>query len=141
MKPQKILLIDDDRNYLKFTTIQLRDAGYTVVAAVDAVQAMSTALRERPALVLLDLGLPGGGGLAVLERLQLNLELAGVPVIIVTARDANSNRELVLKAGARLLLQKPVETRVLLESIQSIIGTPDPDGEAERARRYVNDNW
>jgi CheY-like chemotaxis protein len=127
-KTAKILLIDDDRNYLKFTTIQLKDAGYSVVA-------MSIALLKRPALILLDLGLPGGG-LAFLERLQLNLELVAVPVIIVTARDANSHREGVLKAGARQLLQQLFETTVLLEAIRSIIGAPDPDGEAECARGY-----
>jgi DNA-binding response OmpR family regulator len=100
-KTAKILLIDDDRNYLKFTTIQLKDAGYSVVAAVDAVQAMSIALRERPALILLDLGLPGG--LAFLERLQLNLELVAVPVIIVTARDGRR----VLRRLARRRRTRP----------------------------------
>ena len=117
----KLLIIDDDRAHVRATGIVLRDAGYEIVAAVDAVGAISTAVRERPDLILLDLGLPGGNGLVVLERLQMNLSLAGLPVIVVSASNADSNRKAVMAAGASAILQKPVDNATLLDTIAAVL--------------------
>jgi len=121
---QKILLIDDDRSFLTVTGLRLKQAGYAVVAAVDAVGAISTAVREAPDLILLDLGLPAGDGFVVMERLRANLALAGIPIIIVTARDATANREKARQEGAWGLLQKPVEPETLIGAVQSALGGP-----------------
>jgi DNA-binding response OmpR family regulator len=129
----KILIVDDDRSYLMFTAVNLRQAGYAVVTAVDAIGAISIAVREKPDLVILDLGLPAGDGFVVLERLRMNLQLAGVPVVIVTARDADSNMNTALKAGAWGLFQKPVESEVLLGAVRSALGeAPEPARSPER---------
>src|SRR6478672_6523975 len=97
---KKILLVDDDRAHLQITAILLKGAGFDVIAAVDAVGAIGTAVKEKPDLMILDLGLPAGDGFVVLERLRMNLSLVGLPVIVVSARDASRNRDAVIAAGA-----------------------------------------
>jgi len=64
------------------------------------------AQKERPDLIILDIGLPAGDGFIVLDRLQQSA-LSSIPVIILTARDPQYNRERTLKAGACAFLQKP----------------------------------
>jgi DNA-binding response OmpR family regulator len=121
---RKILVVDDDRSYLKFTTVNLNHAGYDVVAAVDAVGAISTAVKEAPDLIILDIGLPGGNGFVVMERLRSNLALMGIPIIVVTARNEDANRPMALRAGACELLQKPVMAETLLGEIRKALGRP-----------------
>jgi len=75
-----------------------------------------------PDLIILDLGLPAGDGFSVLERLKANLTLTSIPVIVVSARDRNENRERALKAGARAFLQKPVDNARLLSVIRQALG-------------------
>ena len=115
----KILIIDDDADTRNGLKIRLRAAGYQTVFGFDAVSAISTARKEEPDLILLDLGLPAGDGLLVLERLSAFPDLAGIPVIVLSARDPIENRDRALAAGASEYYQKPVENEVLLRSIAS----------------------
>jgi DNA-binding response OmpR family regulator len=84
------------------------------------VLALSLARKEKPDLILLDMGLPGGSGLTVLERLRGISGLGGIPVIVVSATDAN--KEHALSAGAEEFLQKPVDGDVLLAAIRRTLG-------------------
>jgi DNA-binding response OmpR family regulator len=125
---KKILIVDDDKDLLLGLNIRLKAAGFNVVLAADAPSAISRAIRENPDLIILDIGLPGGDGFLVLERLnspQLNIK---IPVIVLTARDAATNKEKTLKSGAAAFLQKPADNDELLETIRkalSIVGTED----------------
>ncbi len=79
---------------------------------------MTVATREKPDAILLDLGLPGGDGFVVLERLRSLGSTIGIPVIVVSAREPMSNRPLAIQAGASAFLQKPVKTDELLSALQ-----------------------
>ena len=79
---RRILLVDDDDDFLMATAALLRPHGVQVIVAGDAITATSTAVRERPDLVVLDIGLPGGDGTLVMRRLHAMPQLAGVPVVI-----------------------------------------------------------
>ena len=77
-------------------------------------------------MVFLDLGLPAGDGYIVMERLRINPHLACIPLIVVSARDAQANRDRALRAGARAYLQKPVKNEVLLEVVHKLLGDDVP---------------
>jgi len=126
VNPASILIVDDDPNHNKFLSAWLRSAGYVPLVAVDGLQAVTIARRQRPELVLLDIGLPGGGGLSVLRRIKEMPALADIPVIILSAQDAEGNRELAAKAGALDYLQKPADLNALLVQIQGIIAKRQP---------------
>ena len=121
MAGAKILIVDDDRDTLLGLTLILRKkGGYQVVAASDAVQAMMVAIREKPDLIVLDIGLPGGNGLQVLRNLKSNVAMTCTPVIILTARDASLEAE-ALRAGADAFFQKPADPDALLSAVRSAL--------------------
>jgi DNA-binding response OmpR family regulator len=106
-----ILLVDDDVDLLKGMSLALRSEGYEVFIAEDSMTALSTAIREKPDLAVLDIGLPGGGGFILMSRLRNLAELATTPMIVVTARPADPNREQAMKAGALAFFEKPVDRK------------------------------
>ena len=119
MASRKILIIDDDRDIRIGLNARLRAAGYDTAFAVDGVSAISAARNENPDLILLDLGLPAGDGYVVLERLKDVAELGAVPVIVLSARDARTNEQKALDAGAHSFFQKPADNEALLAAIWS----------------------
>ncbi len=117
-KPRKILIVEDDADLRRGLQIRLKSNGYTIAIAADAVAAIATAQRERPDLVLLDLGLPAGDGFLVMERLQAMLPLADVPVIVLTGRAPEGNLERARQLGAKAFLQKPVDNDMLAAAVK-----------------------
>lgn len=118
MIPKKILVVEDDGDVRLGYHILLRAHHYQTCFAADSVAAISEARRERPDLILLDLGLPGGDGFVVLERLRMNTNLGVIPVVVVSARDHHANETRSLDAGARAYVQKPWDDDVLLSLIR-----------------------
>ena len=117
-----ILIVDDNADTPLVLSARLKAHQYHTVFAADALQAMSVALRERPDAILLDLGLPGGNGLMVLERFKANIALGDIPVIIVTADDPLTAEPRAIEAGAVAFLQKPVEHDKLIATVQQALG-------------------
>jgi two-component system KDP operon response regulator KdpE len=122
MSKQKILVIDDDPDLVRAMRLRLRANNYEVTTATDGYTAIASAQKERPALIILDLGLPVGDGFVVLERLQNIDALASVPVIVLSARDPQSNEERALKAGASAFFQKPADNDELMNAIRASLG-------------------
>lgn len=122
MNARKILIVDDDRDIRMGLGARLRANDFVTVFAEDGMGAMAAALREKPDLVLLDIGLPGGDGYVVLERLRKNTALSMIPVIVLSARDANENEKRVLEAGAVAFFQKPADNESLLDAIRCAMG-------------------
>ena len=117
----RILIVDDDQDTLLGLTLILRKkGGHEVMAASDAVQAMMVALREKPDLIVLDIGLPGGSGRQVLRNLKANVATMCTPVIILTARGASLESE-ALRAGAEAFFQKPADADALLAAVRSAL--------------------
>ena len=109
MANKMILLVDDDPDVRLAMHVRLKANGYDTCFASDALASISEARKQQPNLVILDLGLPGGDGFVVIERLKRHPSLAVIPIIVVSARDASGNRERAIKAGAKVYLQKPVD--------------------------------
>jgi DNA-binding response OmpR family regulator len=117
----KILIVEDDQDISRLLGIRLKQDGHKAAFAADAVTAMTVARKEQPDLILLDLGLPGGDGHIVMDRLRAMPALAMVPVIVISAREAAGNEERVLAAGARAFLSKPLDTARLLQEIDAAL--------------------
>jgi CheY-like chemotaxis protein len=112
----KILIVEDDLDIRNLLTRLLRSAGHVPAVATDAVTAIGIARKEQPDVILLDLGLPGGNGLVVMERLQSIAPLSTIPVIVVSASDPATYGSLAA-AGARAFVRKPIDTTELLSAI------------------------
>jgi CheY-like chemotaxis protein len=123
MGMKTILIVDDNADTRLLLSARLKANHYHTIFAADALQAMSVARKEQPDAILLDLGLPGGNGMMVLERLKANTSLRGIPVIIVTADDPLVAEARALEAGAIAFLQKPVDQDKLMAAVQQAVGT------------------
>ena len=118
---EKILIVEDDPDLRRALTIRLKANGYDVVTAEDGVFAVSVARNEHPDLVLLDIGLPAGDGLAVLERYAKLSDLRTIPVVVLTGRDPTVTEPAVRAHHVAAFLRKPVDNDVLLDTIRDAL--------------------
>lgn len=119
----RILVIEDDPDTQLGLKIRLQASGLDVFQASDGSTAMTRVMKERPDVILLDLGLPGGDGFSVLERLKRNAATEPIPVIVLSARDPVVHEPKALALGAAAFLQKPPDNARLLDEIRRALGT------------------
>jgi DNA-binding response OmpR family regulator len=136
MAKKKILLVDDDPDVRLAMHVRLKANGYETCFAGDALSSVSEARNHQPDLIILDLGLPGGDGFVVIERLKRHPQLAAIPIIVVSGRDVGGNEDRAIKAGAKIYMQKPVENNELLAVIRKTLGEPEQPGDCE-----ATGNW
>src|SRR2546423_2802364 len=122
----KIMIVDDDPELRMALKMRLRAHQYETVSACDGYSAIALAQKERPNLIILDLGLPAGNGYSVLKRLQESDALSSIPVIVLTARDPLGNEERTLDAGATAFFQKPADINELRQVIPAGFQTAAP---------------
>jgi two-component system alkaline phosphatase synthesis response regulator PhoP len=113
-----ILIIEDERKIATLVAKNLEAAGYACAVCEDGEAGVRAFERAEPALVVLDVGLPGMSGLEVLRRLR---EAGGVPVLLLTARSAESDKVLGLELGADDYLTKPFGTSELVARVRALL--------------------
>jgi len=126
MEKPKILIVDDDPDLRRGLNLRLRSQHYDTAYATDGFSAIAMAQKEKPDLIILDIGLPAGDGFVVLERLQQNASLSTIPVIVLSARDPQSTREKTMRAGAMAFFQKPADNAELLNAIRAALSPAWP---------------
>lgn len=115
---RRILVVDDNPDTADTLAKFLRASGHEVHIATDGPSAVALALRVRPDVMLLDIGLPGMDGFAVAKRLRAEPDLASITIIAITGGGFESDRQRALEAGIDQHLIKPVEPSFL----QSLLG-------------------
>lgn len=120
--PSRILVVDDDADLRRGLHVLLKAHGYEVFFAADGLSSVSVARKEQPDAIILDLGLPAGDGYNVMKRLRAMLPLSQIPIVVLTAKDAATNREASLNAGASHFIEKPFENEELLMCIREALG-------------------
>jgi DNA-binding response OmpR family regulator len=115
-----IVVVEDDRNIADLVELYLRQEGFRVVQAEDGLRGIDAVKTQRPKLVILDVGLPGGvDGLEVCRRLRT--ENNRVPILMLTARDGEIDRVLGLELGADDYVAKPFAPRELVARVKAIL--------------------
>jgi two-component system cell cycle response regulator DivK len=118
---KKILLIEDDELNRDMLSRRLRKRGYEVVTAVDGETGIAMAQAEAPALILMDVTLPGIDGLEATRRLKAAPQTRHIPIVALTAHTMVSDRDTALAAGCDDFDTKPIELPRLLEKIESLL--------------------
>ena len=123
--PAKILIVDDEPPIIEVLSYNLKRANYEVVIARDGEQALAQARREQPDLIILDLMLPRLDGLEVCRTLRRERD---VPIIMLTALDAEVDRVVGLELGADDYVVKPFSVRELMARVKNVLrrATPRP---------------
>jgi len=118
---KKILIIEDQNELALSLSSLLESRGYTTAIANDGLQGKSKVQKEKGDLVILDLGLPAGGGFSVLESLKRSTYTNSIPVIVLTAQQGDELRNKVHGMGAQAFLNKPFNPEELLECVDRFI--------------------
>lgn len=117
-----ILIADDDRVLVTMLSARLRKAGFSVVAAFDSMQTMMAVRREEPQAILLDINMPGGGGLDVLRRIKNSANTNHIPVVIITATRTPENEAATRDLGVETWFDKPIDVDALCEHLSRLTG-------------------
>lgn len=119
----KIMVVDDDPDLRQALSLRLRANQYDTINVCDGYSAIAMAQKEKPHLIILDLGLPAGDGFAVLKNLQQYPALSSIPVIVLTARDPEGNEKRTLESGAVAFFQKPADNEELMSVVRACLQT------------------
>ena len=122
MGGRKILIIDDERFFIQPIRLLLEKQGYEVIEASDGLKGLSLARSEKPSLIILDIMLPGFDGFQMCKLLKFDAKYMDIPIIMVSAKDTDHDKNLAASSGADLYLVKPVPLDELLSKVKEFIG-------------------
>jgi DNA-binding response OmpR family regulator len=118
----KVLIADDEPNILISLEFLMKREGHQVLLARDGNTALATIVRERPALVLLDVMMPGKSGFEVCQAVRADEALAGVRILMLTAKGRDTDIAQGLGVGADGYVTKPFSTRDLAARVREMLG-------------------
>ena len=121
----KILLVEDNEMNRDMLSRRLQRRGYEVLTAVDGESGLTLTKSETPALILMDMSLPGIDGWEVTRQLKADPATRAIPVIALTAHAMAGDREQALAAGCDDFDTKPVDLASLLEKIRALLPQKD----------------
>jgi two-component system cell cycle response regulator DivK len=120
----KVLVVEDNPANMKLTSLLLRSAGHQVLPAVDAETGLRLALAEQPALILMDIQLPGMDGLAATAILKQDPATASIPVIALSALAMKADKERSKMAGCDAYIVKPLRYQELYAVMDDLLHEP-----------------
>ena len=123
MTQRTILVVDDEPFICRSLTFVLRKDNYRVLEARNGEEALAIIREQRPDLVFLDVMMPKINGFEVTERVRSDQELAGINIILLTAKGQESDREVGKKAGANDYMTKPFSRTKIPDRAREILGT------------------
>lgn len=118
---KKILIADDEYDFVEMVQDRLEKNGYVVLTAHEGVRAVEAAHKQKPDLILLDLKMPAGTGQSVLKAVRSHPETKNIPVIVITALPSGALEKEIKEAGAEAFFRKPFNMEKLLEKIESLL--------------------
>jgi CheY-like chemotaxis protein len=122
MAGEVVLVVDDNPMNLKLVRFLLKRGGYDVREAADAEQAIAILADVVPAVILMDIQLPGMDGLELTRRLKLDERTRAVPIVAVTAFAMAGDDQRAFAAGCDAYVTKPIDTRALPGLIERMVG-------------------
>jgi CheY-like chemotaxis protein len=122
----KVLLADDDKVLTHLLSSGLRAKGAETFVAHDAMQALMTALRSPPDVIVLDVQMPGGTGIEALKKLKQSARTSLIPVVVLSGSVEPATSEVVKALGAIEFLLKPITPDTLYAVLCSILKLPTP---------------
>ncbi len=119
---RRILVVDDEPHIRRVLSAVLGDRGFDITMANDGVEGLEELSSNTFDLVILDLMMPGASGLEILSRIRSGTDRADTPVIILTAKGQDTDRDAAMAGGADDFLTKPFSPKKLIARIEEILG-------------------
>lgn len=117
----KILIVDDEKDIVDLVSYNLEREGFATVKAYDGETALGKVRAEKPDLLILDLMLPGVGGLDVCKKIRANPETSSLPVIMLTAKADEVDKIIGLELGADDYMTKPFSVKELIARVRTVL--------------------
>jgi len=118
---EKILVIEDDPNALRFIEYTLEQEGYQVLSAKDGLEGIKKARDEHPSLIVLDIMLPGLDGYALCQQLRQKPETSLLPILMLSAKARQEDKDIGLRMGADDYLTKPADPVVIIAKVKALL--------------------
>jgi DNA-binding response OmpR family regulator len=122
MSEQLVLVADDDEDILLLVTTRLRRDGFDIISARSGDEALALVRERRPALAVLDIGMPGLDGVQVLEQIRADDDLRAMLVVLLTAKAQESDVRRGFDAGADAYVKKPFSPADLSARVRELLG-------------------
>ncbi|MEA2085432.1 MAG: response regulator, partial [Chloroflexota bacterium] len=126
---RKILVIEDDPAGLRLVGYTLKKQGYEVVTASNGLEGLKKAREEGPDLVILDLMLPGVDGFEICHRLRTEPQTARLPILVLSGKTGEADRDTALKVGANAYLVKPASPSEVIKQVESLLARKAAPGQ------------
>lgn len=123
---ETILIVDDEKNIVEMLSYNLTREGFKTCASCDGEHALKLAQNEKPALILLDLMLPGIDGLEVCKILKQSPETRAIPIIMITAKSQETDKIIGLELGADDYIAKPFSPREVIARVKAVLRRTQP---------------
>jgi two-component system, cell cycle response regulator DivK len=124
MAGELILVVEDNEKNRKLVRDLLTVKGYRVLEVETGEDGVRIAREQRPALVLMDIQLPGIDGIEALRQLRADPDTTSIPVVAVTASAMNRDRQTILAAGFDGYQAKPISVRPFLDAVREVLDRP-----------------
>lgn len=122
VEAKRILVVDDDSDVAKLLSLLLTGEGFKVSQAQDGQEALDKARQEKPDLLILDVMLPKLDGYKVARMLKFDEKFSHIPIIMLTAKIQEHDRELGLEMGADEYINKPFDNQELILKVKELVG-------------------
>jgi CheY-like chemotaxis protein len=123
---RRVLVADDDPLFVEIVRAVLQPAGWQVQAALDSMQVTMFAMRPPPPdVILLDIDMPGGTGLAALRRLKMSSKTSPIPVVVISATADATMADQVLALGATGFIPKPIDPHGFEGQLRRLLRLPE----------------
>lgn len=114
-----ILVVDDEQNIRDLLVFNLQKEGYNTIEAEDGLTAVDIALKEKPDLILLDVMIPKLDGISVCKKIRYAFNISNIPILMISARDTESDKIVGLEMGADDYITKPFQIREVMARIKA----------------------
>lgn len=121
MAKEKILLVDDEIDFVEMTKVRLEANKYRVVPAYDGEEALEKVKTEKPDLIILDIMIPKIDGFNVCRKLKISEEYKDIPVIVLSAKFQPVDLRFGKAVGADAYLTKPLDSDMLLDKMKELL--------------------
>ncbi|PKK91322.1 MAG: two-component system response regulator [Candidatus Wallbacteria bacterium HGW-Wallbacteria-1] len=121
MEPAKILVVDDERHLVRIIIFNLKKSGYITDFAHDGEEALAKVAEFKPDLVILDVMMPKLTGYQVCEKMKADESMSSIPIILLTAKGQDPDRDMAHKFGADEYMTKPFSPRLLMDTVARLL--------------------
>jgi len=121
MPAKKILIVEDEPVVVSVLTTRLEALGYEIIVAIDGEEALQKTEKEKPDLIILDIMLPKMDGFRVCRILKYDGRYKNIPIIVLTARSQEKDKEVGMDVGADVYITKPYKAEELIDAVEKYL--------------------